>query len=100
MILGASFDDPAANKAFRDKYGFPYALLSDTKRELGLAYGACTSADAKYPERITVVIGADGKIERVYDKVDPFKHADQVLVDLGGTPPKEKKGLLRKLFGK
>jgi hypothetical protein len=47
-----------------------------------------------------VVISPKAMIERIYYKVDPFKHADEVLADLGGTPPKEQKGFLRKLFGK
>ncbi len=78
-----SFDAPAANAAFRAKYEFPFPLLSDTERSLGLAYGACGDAKAATAKRISVVIGPDGKVVRVYDKVDARAHPQQVLDDLG-----------------
>ena len=99
-IVGASFDAPDANRAFREKYGYPFPLLCDTTRELGIAYGAAKDAAASHPERITVVVDPEGVVRRVYDKVNPFEHADEVLRDLGGTPPAKSKGFLRKLFGK
>ena len=39
MILGASFDTPEENRAFRDKFNFPYDLLCDTGKSMGIAYG-------------------------------------------------------------
>lgn len=78
MILGASFDDRAANKAFAEKFSYPFALLCDTDRTLGLAYGACDSADAKHAKRITYVIDEGGIIRHVLAKVDPTTHTDQI----------------------
>lgn len=63
VILGVSFDSVADNKAFHDKYDFCYPLLCDTTRAMGMAYGAAASADAKYADRISYVIGPDGTIE-------------------------------------
>ncbi len=83
MILGASFDKPEANSRFREKFGFPFSLLSDTDRTLGLAYGACDKADAKSAKRISVVIGPDGHVLRVYPTVKAAEHPEQVLRDLG-----------------
>ena len=83
MILGASFDKPEANSRFREKFGFPFSLLSDTDRTLGLAYGACDEADAKSAKRISVVIGPDGQVLRVYPTVKAAEHPEQVLRDLG-----------------
>ena len=57
-----SFDAPEANRAFRDKQRFPFALLSDTTREMALAYGACASRKAWFPDRITYIIDAEGRI--------------------------------------
>ena len=82
-MLGVSFDAPVENKAFREKFDFPFPLLCDTSRELGLAYGACDRADAAHARRITVVIDPDGRVSRVYQQVDPSTHAEQVLADLG-----------------
>src|SRR5262245_38711116 len=49
-ILGVSFDSPEANKAFQEKHGFPFPLLCDTTKAMGLAYHACTSEKAWFPE--------------------------------------------------
>ena len=81
-MLGASFDDVAANRAFAEKYKFPFKLLCDTDKKLGAAYGAKT-ADKDYPRRISFLIGPDGKIVKVYDPVKPAEHPAQVLADLG-----------------
>jgi peroxiredoxin Q/BCP len=83
VILGASFDPPSANDAFREKFGFPYDLLSDEDKTVAIAYGAAESADAGYPKRISYLIDPDGRIARVYGDVTPADHPDQVLRDLG-----------------
>lgn len=70
------------NRAFREKFDYPFPLLCDTTRELGMAYGACGSKDASHAARITVVIDGEGKVARVYPKVDARSHAAQVLADL------------------
>ena len=81
QIAGVSFDTPKDNAAFCTKFAFDYPLLCDTTRALGLAYGACVDAKAQYPKRITVVVGKDGKVAKVYDPVDARKHPEQVLHD-------------------
>jgi peroxiredoxin Q/BCP len=71
-----------ANAAFVRKEGFPFPLLSDERREVGLAYGACDSADARSARRISYVIGADGRIEKAYPAVSPESHPREVLAFL------------------
>lgn len=83
-VIGISFDSVADNAAFASKYDFGFRLLSDTTHEVALAYGACDTPKARYPERISFLIDADGRIERVYDKVDPRDHAAQVLAGVLG----------------
>ena len=78
-ILGVSFDDRAANAAFAAKFGFPYPLLCDTGREIGMAYGACDSPDAKHARRITYVIDEQGTIRHALPNVDPATHTAEVL---------------------
>ena len=82
VVLGVSFDDQAANKAFAEKFGFPYLLLCDTRREIGMAYGACDSPDAKHARRITYVIDEAGTIRQVFGKVDPATHIAEVLASV------------------
>ena len=85
VVLGASFDTVEENRAFAEKYKFTFDLLCDTSRSLGLAYGACDDASAPNARRISYLIGADGKIERAYPKVDARTHPDTVLADIGAA---------------
>jgi peroxiredoxin Q/BCP len=81
VILGISFDPPAANKAFRDKFGFPYDLLSDTDKSVSISFG-CAESDSPRATRVSVLIAPDGTIAKSYAKVVPAEHPDQVLADL------------------
>ena len=83
MILGASFDSPEENRVFRDKFNFPFDLLCDTGRSMGIAYGAAGDASASHPARISYLIDPEGKVAKVYGKVVPGDHPDEVLRDLG-----------------
>ena len=82
VVIGVSFDPVEDNAAFAEKFGFPFALLSDPGREVGIAYGACDSPKAAYAERISYVIDAQGRVLRAYPQVDPRIHAAEVLADL------------------
>ena len=52
-------DSPEDNRAFKEKFDFPYDLLSDTDKSMSIAYGAA-EADSPRPARISVLIGPDG----------------------------------------
>ncbi len=81
-VLGISFDSVEENRAFAAKFDFPFGLLCDVDRSIGMAYGAADAPEAGYAKRISYVIGEDGRILHAYPKVDPNTHLDQVLVDL------------------
>ena len=81
-VLGVSFDTEAENRAFAEKFDFPFPLLCDVDRKLGLAYGAADTPESQYAKRISYVIGEDGNILLRYPKVNPKEHVDQVLRDL------------------
>ena len=81
-ILGVSFDTAAENKAFAEKFDFPYPLLCDTTRKLGLDYFAARSADEGFARRISYVINESGNVQLAYKKVDPQTHLDVILGDL------------------
>jgi peroxiredoxin Q/BCP len=82
LVFGVSFDSAADNAAFAEKYGFTYPLLCDTKRALGLAFRACASAVDPYPNRITYVIGPDGKIEQALETADAGGQAAAIAASL------------------
>jgi len=79
VILGASFDTVDENRDFASKFNFPFRLLCDTDRAIGLAYGACEKATDTYPKRISYIIGPDGTVRHAFPKVDPKTHPTEVL---------------------
>lgn len=87
-VLGVSPDDVASHDRFRDKFDLNFPLLSDPDHAVAEAYGAWGTKSMYGREydgvlRATFVIGADGAIERVYPKVKPDEHAEQILEDIG-----------------
>ena len=61
-IYGVSFDEPAANADFAEKFAFPFPLLCDVTKEMSIAYGAAKNDGAPYPARVSYIIGTDGKV--------------------------------------
>jgi peroxiredoxin Q/BCP len=82
VVLGISFDPPAANKAFKEKFAFPFRLLSDPDRKVGMTYGATDTPGVGNAKRISYLIDPQGRISKVYPVVKPAEHPDQVLADL------------------
>jgi len=78
-VLGISFDTPAENKAFAEKFGYTFPLLSDVDRKVGLAYGACKTAKDRYASRLTFVISPEGKLEQAIETKDPAGQAAALL---------------------
>lgn len=80
-VLGASFDVPAENAAFREKYSLPFTLLSDSDGPLARAVGAA-DIDTTHPRRIAHLVDPTGTVARAYDVEDPEFFAETVLDDL------------------
>lgn len=78
VVLGVSLDDEADNKAFAEKFSFPFPLLCDVNRQIALAYGAVKSKDDQYASRITYVIDQDGNVAEAIDKVDTKTHSSDL----------------------
>lgn len=78
-ILGVSFDSVEDNKHFAEKFNFPYPLLSDPTRAMGLQYGAADDAKGGYAKRIAYIIGPDGKVKNVFPKANTSTFAADVL---------------------
>jgi thioredoxin-dependent peroxiredoxin len=88
-VLGVSLDDEASHQAFISKYDLPFTLLSDTDRSVSEAYGVYgeqTWGDRKYMglARKTFLIDEEGKIKKIFDKVNVESHADEVLEGFRG----------------
>ena len=75
VVLGVSLDNEIDNKAFADKFDFPYPLLCDVNYELALAYHAAKGPEDGYALRITYAIGEDGNILEAISQVDTNTHS-------------------------
>lgn len=62
MVLGVSFDSIEENAAFAAKFSFPFRLLSDINRSMGMAYGAAQSPETGSAGRVGVVLDEDGLV--------------------------------------
>ena len=83
-VLGVSLDDEQSHQAFASKYNLPFTLLADTDHSVSEAYGVY--GEQRYGDktymgvaRKTFLIDKDGRIKKVFDKVNVEQHADEVL---------------------
>jgi peroxiredoxin Q/BCP len=87
-VIGISKDSVAKHDKFKKKYELPFTLASDEHGHVCEDYGVWTEKSMygrTYMgiERTTFLIGADGKIKRVWNKVKVTGHADEVLKAAG-----------------
>lgn len=83
-VLGVSLDSEASHKKFAAKYKLPFTLLADTDHAISDAYGVY--GQKKFMgrsymgvNRMTFLIDEKGKIKKVFEKVKPEDHAQEVL---------------------
>ena len=83
-VLGVSLDSEKSHQKFAQKFGLPFRLLADTNKEVSEAYG--TYGEKKFMgrkymgnHRMTFLIDEKGKIKKVFEKVKPDEHAEEVL---------------------
>lgn len=85
-VLGVSKDSVARHQKFIEKESLPFTLLADESTEMIQAYEAWAEKSMfgkKYMGilRISYLIDPEGVIRKVYPKVKPAAHADEVLKD-------------------
>ena len=84
VVLGVSPDTAKDQKKFVDKYDLPFTLVADADKKICNAYGVMQEKNMYGKKvmgvaRTTFIIGPDGKIKRIFEKVKPEGHAEQVL---------------------
>ena len=84
VVLGISRDTPAAQAKFRAKYDLPYTLLADVDEKACNQFGVLKEKNMYGKkvmgiERTTFLIGPDQTIAKVFPKVKPEGHAEEVL---------------------
>ena len=78
QIFGVSLDNENDNKAFAEKFSFPYPLLCDVNREIALGYHAVKNKEDQHAARISYVISEDGKILESIESVDTKNHSNDL----------------------
>jgi peroxiredoxin Q/BCP len=83
VILGVSVDTAESHKSFCAKEGLNFKLLADTDAKVSERYGSVMEYNgAKLSARNTFIIDPQGKIVRVFTKVSPAGHSEEVLAAL------------------
>jgi peroxiredoxin Q/BCP len=83
VILGVSVDSVDSHKGFCAKEGLSFTLLSDPDAKVTADYGSVMEYQgAKMSARNTFIIDPQGKIAKVYTKVNPEGHSEEVLAAL------------------
>jgi peroxiredoxin Q/BCP len=87
QILGVSKDSVKSHKKFEEKYKLNFPLLSDESVEVIKAYGAWGKKKFMGREfegtlRKSFLIDDKGEIIKIYENVNPTKHAGEILADL------------------
>jgi peroxiredoxin Q/BCP len=87
VVLGVSTDPVKSHDKFVEKFKLPFTLLADVDKKIVEAYGVWGEKvfmGRKYmgTHRVTFLIGPDGRIKKIWPKVKPEEHADEVLASL------------------
>jgi len=87
VILGVSPDSSQSHAKFKQKYHLPFPLLADEDHkvcELYEVWGKKSMYGREYfgVNRTTYLIGKDGMIRKVFEKVKPAEHSAEILAQL------------------
>ena len=87
IVLGVSTDSLESHEKFRDKHNLNFPLLSDETADIAKMYGVWKEKNMYGRRtwgvaRTTYWIGSDGRIRKIYKKVDTANHAEQILSDM------------------
>lgn len=87
QIFGVSVDSVKSHKKFEEKYDLPFTLLADEDKKIVGKYGVWGKKKFMGREymgtfRTSFLIDPKGKIAKIYEKVKPEVHAEEILDDL------------------
>ena len=83
-VVGVSMDDASLHEKFKAKYSLNFTLLTDADKVAMMAYGAWGKKQfgREGVLRKTFIIDPDGQVVKVYGRVTPLGHGDQVIKEL------------------
>jgi thioredoxin-dependent peroxiredoxin len=76
QVLGVSVDSCESHERFARKFGLKFPLLADPTKKVTRAYGAL--AFYRLARRMTFIIDPAGKIRKIFSRVNPKVHAEEV----------------------
>ena len=84
VVLGISPDGVKEHNKFIEKFNLPFLLLADEEQKTCRDYGVWVEKSMygrKYMgvARTTFIIGKDGRIKKIFEKVKPEGHAQEVI---------------------
>jgi len=87
VVLGVSADPVKRHGAFKEKYKLPFTLLSDEDKGMLKKYKVWQKKKFMGREfmgivRTTLIIGKDGKIQKIWSPVSVKNHVEEVLENL------------------
>ncbi len=87
VVLGVSTDSTKSHDKFVEKFKLPFPLLADEDKKIVNAYGVWGEKSFlgrifNGTKRITFLIGGDGRIRKIWPKVKPEEHAQEILAAL------------------
>ena len=90
MVLGISTDSAESHRQFKAKYGLQMPLLVDEDHRISEAYGVWVEKNIFGIKRMgiartTFLIDPEGRIARVFEKVDPSGHGEDVAQALAAA---------------
>jgi peroxiredoxin Q/BCP len=81
-VFGISTDSVESHKKFAQKHGLPFTLLADEDGKVSESYGVARQGFNGKNLRSSFLIDQEGRIAKIYEKVDPAVHAQEVLKDI------------------
>jgi len=85
VVLGVSADDLPSHQKFAEKYGLSFPLLADTDTNVSQLYGVWKEKNMYGKtylgvNRETFLIDKDGVVRKIWHRVKPEEHANEVLL--------------------
>lgn len=86
IVFGVSTDPVRSHARFAAKHDLPFPILADERKAVVKAYGVWgmkkfMGREFEGTRRMSFLVAPDGRIAKVYEKVRPADHAEEVLGD-------------------
>jgi len=86
-VIGISADSVESHAKFARKYDLPFPLIADTEKKVIEAYGVwgekkMLGRTYRGIRRTSFLIDSEGVVRKIYERVKPEVHAEEVLADL------------------